>query len=177
MRIRIRSLAAFQVLVLLLSGSLTPSVAKAFEIRAGQSWIEQGDYLLHPGVQLTAATKDNKSLRFEFSGRTFGRFTQSTSILSLNLPYEVLPWKEVYTTYGFSLMDEYTAYNSKQGEDESIHAFNAGLNLGIGYKIYDHGGFNARLEWNSHIFAAGLAFIFMTTARKTVFSATVGYEL
>ncbi|RYZ67040.1 MAG: hypothetical protein EOP09_11705 [Proteobacteria bacterium] len=174
---RIRVLAAFQVLVFLMGGLLMPTAGKAVEIRAGQSWLEQGDYLLHPGVQLTAATKDNKSLRFEFSGRTFGRFTQSTSILSLNLPYEVLPWKEVYTTYGFSLMDEYTGYNSPRDDDESIHAMNAGLNLGIGYKIFDHGGFNARLEWNSHIFAAGLAFIFMTTARKTVFSATVGYEL
>jgi hypothetical protein len=173
---RSRAPAALQTLVTLI-GCLLPHPAMAFELRAGQSWFEQGDYLLHPGIQVTAATDDNTSLRFEFTGRTFGRFTESTSILSLNLPYEVLPWKSVYTTYGFSLMDEYTGYNSPRGRNESIHAFNAGLNLGIGYKLYEQGRFNARFEWNSHIFAAGLAFIFMTTARKTVFSATVGYDL
>lgn len=163
---------------LLVSGLLVcPSPGFAYEVRAGQSWFEQGDYLLHPGVQATVATPDNKSLRFEFTGRTFGRFTETTSILSLNLPYEVLPWKDVYTTYGFSLMDEYTAYDSPRGQDESIHAFNAGLNLGIGYKILDSKQWDVRVEWNSHIFAAGLAALFMTTARKTVFSATVGYEI
>lgn len=164
-------------LPLVLMLGLRSGAALAYEIRAGQSWFEQGDYLLHPGVQITAATRDNTSLRFEFTGRTFGRFTQTTSILSLNLPYKVLPWEDVYTTYGFSLMDEYTGYRSPRGEDESIHAFNAGLNLGIGYKLIDSKTWKARIEWNSHIFAAGLAALFMTTARKSVFSASVGYEL
>lgn len=170
--------ASRKALILALLFLLFPGQARAaYELRAGQSWFEQGDYLLHPGIQITAATPDNKSLRFEFTGRTFGRFTEMTSLLSLNFPYEVLPWPSVYTTYGVSVMDEYTAYDSPSGRDETIHAFNAGLNLGIGYKLYETGNFKARLEWNSHIFAAGLAFLFMTTARKTVFSASVGYEI
>ena len=160
-----------------LLASIKATEAMAFEIRAGQSWLEQGDYLLHPGVQISVATEDQRSLRFEFTGRTFGRFTQSTSVLSLNLPYQVLPWKAVYTTYGFSLMDEYTAYRSPRGSDESIHAFNAGVNLGIGYQIIENSTWSARIEWNSHLFAAGLAALFMTTARKSVFSATLGYEI
>lgn len=173
MRLR---LLALNVLLLNLS-VLWAKSAKALEFRAGQSWFEQGDYLLQPGVQLTIANQDRQSLCLEFSGRTFGGFTQATGILSLNFPYDLSPWDALYTTYGISLMDEYTAYDSPQGKDASIHAMNLGLNLGIGWKVWEGHGWNARLEWNSHIFAAGLAFIYMTTARKTVFTAALGYDL
>ena len=151
--------------------------AKALGFRAGQSWFEQGDYLLEPGIELAVEDAEHRSLRFEFTGKTFGNFTQATGILSLNLPFEIFPWKSVYTSYGLSLMDEYTAYNSPYGHDESIHALNLGLNLGLGWKVWQGDHWNARLEWNSHIFAAGLAFLYMTTARKTVFTAAVGCDL
>ena len=151
--------------------------ATALELRAGQSWFEQGDYLLHPGVQLTLENPEGQSLRFEFTGRTFAGFTEATGILSLNFPFKILPWDFIYTSYGISLMDEYTAYNSPHGRDNAIHAMNLGVNLGIGWQAWKHDRWNARLEWNSHLFAAGLAFVYMTTARKTVFTAAVGYDL
>ncbi|MBC7660008.1 MAG: hypothetical protein H7249_09895 [Chitinophagaceae bacterium] len=152
--------------------------ALAIELHAGQSWFEQGDYLLEPGISIAAESDAQQSVRLDFTGRTFGGFTQATGILSLNLPYKVLPWDFVYTTYGLSLMDQYTGYKSPNpGKDESIHSWNVGLNLGIGWQIFKADHWDARLEWNSHIFAAGLAFIYMTTARKTVFTAAIGYEL
>lgn len=160
-----------------LAFTLKAKDASALELRVGQSWFEQGDYLLHPGVQATLSTQDKKSLRVEFFGRTFGRFTEATGLLSLNLPFTILPWEFVYTSYGLTLMDEYTAYRSPSGEDESIHAFNFGVNLGIGTKLIYTKDWALRAEWNSHIFAAGLAAIFMTTARKSVFSLSLGYDL
>jgi hypothetical protein len=161
----------------LVASSLWALPCMALELRAGQSWFEQGDFLLHPGVQLSLENEARQSIRFEFTGRKFGHFTEMTSILSLNFPYDILPWEAVYTTYGLSLMDEYTGYDSPTGKDESIHSMNLGANLGLGWKVIEYKGFNARLEWNSHIFAAGLAFVYMTTARKSVLTAAIGYEL
>lgn len=166
--IYLASLAAFNAFTL---------PCMALELRAGQSWFEQGDFLLHPGVQLSLENEARQSLRLEFTGRKFGYFTETTSILSLNFPYDILPWKSVYTSYGLSVMDEYTGYDSPTGKDESIHSMNLGLNLGIGWKVFEYKAFNARLEWNSHLFAAGLAFLYMTTARKSVLTAAIGYEL
>ncbi|MBC7531803.1 MAG: hypothetical protein H7318_09510 [Oligoflexus sp.] len=172
---RLRFLAVNALVLALVS--LWSKPVKALELRAGQSWFEQGDYLLEPGITLGAEDAEHRSVRFEFTGKTFGNFTQATGILSLNLPFKIFPWESVYTSYGLSLMDEYTAYNSPHGKDESIHSMNLGLNLGLGWKVWQGENWSAQLEWNSHIFAAGLAFIFMTTARKTVFTAAVGYEL
>ncbi len=172
---RLRDLATNLCVLILACLWATPS--KALGLRAGQSWFEQGDYLLEPGASLTLENELHRSVRLDFSGKTFANFTQATAILSLNLPFEIFPWESVYTSYGFSLMDEYTAYDSPSGKDDQLHAFNLGLNLGLGWKVWQGDNWSARLEWNSHIFAAGLAFVFMTTARKSVFTAAVGYDL
>jgi len=149
----------------------------ATELRAARGWFEQGDFILAQGLQLAVINDNKQSVRFEFTGRTFGGFTEATGIVSANLPYQVLPWTSVTTTYGLSFMDEYTAYDSPHGKDEALHSLNLGINLGLAWTVIETGRWNATLEWNSHIFAAGVAFLYLTTARKTNFSAGVGYRL
>ncbi len=170
-----------QVLVLNLLALLglcgRPESGFGLELRVGKAWFEKGDYLLEPGAEIVLENARHQSLRLELSGRRFGRFTETSGILSVNFPFTVLPWKSVYTSYGISLLDQYTAYNSPSGKDESEHSINLGVNLGLGWRVIETGQWSADLEWNSHIFAAGLAFIYLTTARKTNFTLAVGYEL
>lgn len=154
-----------------------PGIAEAaYNVRIGQSFIEQGDFLLAPGAQV-ALDMGKSRLRIDFSGREFGPFVEATAIASYDLELKVIPWDRVTTRYGFSIMDEYTAFNNPRGEDEEIHSFNAGANFGIGLTLYQGKDWDAALEWNSHIFAAGFAFLFLTTARKSVFTLSAGYDL
>ena len=165
------------VSALCLVSLLGPGIAEgAYNVRFGESFIEQGDYLLAPGVQVALDT-GKRRYRFDFTGREFGPFLQATAIASYDLELKLVPWERVTTHYGFSLMDEYTAFDDPHGKKEDIHSFNAGLNLGLGVKVYEGDRWNVMLDWNSHIFAAGLAFIFLTTARKTVFTLSAGYDL
>lgn len=156
---------------------LGSSIAEAaYNVRIGQSYMEQGDYLLHPGAQV-AVDMGKRRLRLDFSGREFGPFIEATAIVSYDLELKIIPWERVTTHYGFSIMDEYTGFNNPHGEDEEIHSFNAGANFGLGVKLYEGKNWDAALEWNSHIFAAGFAFIFLTTARKSIFTLSAGYDL
>jgi hypothetical protein len=157
--------------------SLFSQAATAQTLRYGPSYIEQGDFILHPGVQLALWKNEEHRFRFDFYGRRFGPFLEATAIVGADKFLRIFPWQELVTVYGFSVMDEYTAVNRPQGEDEAAHALNLGLNLGLSWRLLQHEAWDVRAEWNAHIFAAGLAFIVLTTARKSVFTLSVGYTL
>ncbi len=153
------------------------SPAQALELRYGQSYIEQGDFLLHPGVQLSLIDASDRHYRLDFYGRRFGSFTEANGILGFDQNLDIFPWEDLIAVYGISVMDQYTARDSGPSKSSSKHSFNVGVNLGLHYKIYTYEKWSANVGWDSHIFAAGLAFILLTTARKSVFNFSVGYNL
>lgn len=151
--------------------------AAAWTLQYGQSYIEEGDFLVQPGVQLGLIDAERRHYRLDFYGRRFGAFTQATAIIGVDEELAVFPWPELKALYGVSLMDQYTARDSRFEARKELHSFNLGVNLGLRWRFYTYEQWNLEAAWNSHIFAAGFAFILLTTARKSVFTLAAGYQL
>ena len=154
-----------------------PSQAGAWTLQYGQSYIEQGDFLVQPGVQLGLRDNKDRRYRFDFYGRRFGSFTEATAILGFDEALKIFPWPELQATYGVSFMDQYTARDSTLAAKKEIHSLNLGVNLGLDWRILTVDQWTLDAAWNSHLFAAGFAFILLTTARKSIFTLGVGYTL
>lgn len=144
-------------------------------LQAGESVMEQGDFLLHPAVQLGLGLDDGTRYRLDFTGRRFGSFLETTTMLSRDELIKIFPWPELKARFGVTIMDAYTSYDPPGGSKESVHDVNVGLCLGIGYTIWSEEKWRVNAEWNSQIYAAGFAFLFLTTARKSIF--TLGAEV
>jgi hypothetical protein len=144
-------------------------------LQAGESFMEQGDFLLHPGVQLGLGLDDGTRYRLDFTGRRFGSFLETTTMVSRDEILKIFPWPELTARYGVTILDAYTAYDPPGEPKKSVHDVNVGLCLGLGYTIWDADRWRVNAEWNSQIYAAGFAFLFLTTARKSIF--TLGAEV
>jgi len=144
-------------------------------VQAGESLIEQGDFILHPGIQLGLSLADGSRYRLDFTGRRFGSFLETTTMITRDEIFPIFPWPELTARYGVTLMDAYIAYDPPNGPKETAHEFNIGLSLGLGYTLWQHEDWKVKAEWNSQIFAAGFAFLVLTTARKSIF--TLGAEV
>lgn len=160
---------------LLLWFSSVPSALSAVWVQAGESVMEQGDFILHPGLALGLGLDSGVRYRLDFTGRRFGSFLETNTMISRDQLIKIFPWPQVSARYGVTIMDAYTAYSPPGGPKEDVHDYNIGLCLGLGYMIWDQGDWRVNAEWNSQIYAAGLAFIYLTTARKSVF--TLGAEV
>lgn len=151
------------------------SPAAAVWLQAGESVLEQGDFLLHPGVQLGLGLSDGSRYRVDFTGRRFGSFLETTTMISRDEIFKIFPWPQLTARYGVTVLDAYTAYDPPGGPKKSVHDINIGLCLGLGYMIWSDDRWRVNAEWNSQIYAAGFAFLYLTTARKSVF--TLGAEV
>jgi hypothetical protein len=137
--------------------------------------MEQGDFLLHPGVQLGLRLGDGIRYRLDFTGRRFGSFLETITMLSRDELLDIFPWPALSARYGVTIMDAYTSYDPPGESRKSVHDWNIGLSLGLGYTIWSDDRWRINAEWNSQIYAAGFAFLFLTTARKSIF--TLGAEV
>ncbi len=154
-----------------------PSQAGAWTLQYGQSYIEQGDFLVQPGIQLGLLDAKDRRYRFDFYGRRFGSFTEATAIVGFDETLKIFPWPELKALYGLSLMDQYIQRDSPLAPKKEIHSFNLGVNLGLDWRLLSYDQWTLDAGWNSHIFAAGFAFLLLTTARKSIFTLSVGYTL
>ncbi|HYX35903.1 MAG TPA: hypothetical protein VE954_22615 [Oligoflexus sp.] len=144
-------------------------------LQAGESVMEQGDFLLHPGIQLGLGLDDGTRYRVDFTGRRFGSFLEMTTMLSRDEILKIFPWPELTARYGVTVMDAYTSYDPPGEPKTSVHDVNIGLCLGLAYTLWSEDRWRVNAEWNSQIYAAGFAFLFLTTARKSIF--TLGAEV
>jgi hypothetical protein len=144
-------------------------------LQAGESVMEQGDYLLHPAIQLGLGLEDGTRYRLDFTGRRFGSFLEMTTMISRDEVIKIFPWPGLTARFGVTIMDAYTAYDPPGEPKQSVHDVNVGLCLGIGYTIWSEDRWRINAEWNSQLYAAGFAFLLLTTARKSIF--TLGAEV
>ncbi len=149
---------------------------KAESIHMARTVMESGDYIYHPGVQL-AWSQPSQRVRLDVQGQSFGAYRRIKALLGWDYALELLPWSEVQTYVGVSLLDQYTAYHPAQGASSQEHDLNLGLNLGWAWNLYHYERWTLRATWDSHLFAAGLAFVLLTTARENVLGLGVEMSL
>lgn len=165
-----------QVLVLsLLAVELAPEgLAAETRLGFGQGFIEGGDFVLHPAVQANLELPSTTRFRLNFSGRRYGSFLETTSLVTWEESLELFPWEQLKARLGVSFLDQYIAYDPPGAPSEQSHDLNLGLALGLDWEIYSYDRYHLKAEWNAHLFAAGFAFLVLTTARKS--TMTIGVE-
>lgn len=115
-----------------------------------------------------------------YASRTFGPVSERTLILSVIKHLAIFKSKILRADIGPVLMNEQFDIKFDQTADKgwnrSENNYNlggvVGLNLGI-----NSGKFLFETAWNSHLFPAGLAGIFLASGRKQTLSVTMGMRL
>lgn len=166
---------------MLLATYLLPASAHAFDLSAGLAAIEEGDDRLRPGAALHVGLNQDYFMRGYLYGRTYGPVTERTSLASAN--YRFGFWGSAKDK-GFlgalgvaTLMEETTVKADPEGKEDDTVAkqFNLGMSFGASYR-WLFGSLETSVNWDSHVFLAGSAGIFLSTGRKQAISLLTGIQ-
>ena len=163
-------------------GSAQPS------LWAGGGLLSGGDDRMLPQVSTGVEFADQFYLEALFAGQRFSIVRKQTQIVSAGVysnKLGSLP-ERLRFVIGVSFFREASqvasakiASQPKAGEsaNQSETSYNAGLHLGLRYQIFKIDKFFASVNWESHLFPAGFAFIFLATGRRHVVSLSAGVEI
>ena len=150
-----------------------PQGVLGFALGTSLSAVEEGDDRLRPAVSLTAAFSDDLVGKAHFFGKDFGQVTERTALLSLGYRFPVLGLSLVRATIGGVVMSEAVSVSGEGGTSDS--STNIGVLFGLSFGPPARKGMFLECAWDSHVFLAGLAGLFLTTGRKQMLSFGVGY--
>ena len=158
---------------------ISPTPARAFDLASGLGFVEEGDdraqtvALLHMGLQ------NQWYSRFYLWGRSFGPVRETNGIVAIGRQASVFSSKSLFASAGLSLMANETKITFKDyPEDNSSYTnTNVGLILGLRYELFSTKRVSVAASWDSHIYAAGTAAIFLVTGRKQILGLTAGIML
>lgn len=162
---------------------ITENFAIAETILVGTGGIvEEGDDRIRPAVGLNL---DIYSLFFHshFYGRKYSLVTQQSTSIAMggrfSLPGKGNALKSLKIFIGAAYLREITKIKetsvSSLAEQDTIQ--NLGVALGIGWTFIETKHFVSQLNWESHVFPAGTATVFLSTGRKQMLSLTAGVKL
>jgi hypothetical protein len=114
--------------------------------------------------------------RFYLWGRTYGPVTERDGILTISKRTDIFGLKTLHASVGFSAMAERTSitYSDHPSENSTFTATNFGAVFGLHYDLYTGKSVNISASWDSNVFAAGQAIIFLVTGRKEILGITAG---
>lgn len=150
-------------------------VEAGVDLSMGLSAIEEGDERMRPAATLTADFGKDWSLLLQNYGRIQKPVTQTTYLMAVTRQYPVFGSKSFRARVGGALAYEQSAMERTTGESERSANTNLGLYLGLNWQSDSR--LFVSLDWGTGIFPAGMALLFLTTARKQSFSAGLGWRL
>lgn len=139
-------------------------------IGAGFGAFEGGDDNLQAGFVIDYSISDYR-VAFDYYGRSYGPITENNYLLALGkaMPLNV-GFKNLELTYGITLLSEntYVQYWQAQLKNQSQkkEQFNFGGLLSLRQGLISKRNYSLDFIWQHAIFPAGLATIFLVTARK-----------
>jgi hypothetical protein len=151
----------------------------AWELRAGLSAMEEGDDRLRGGLLLHFEQKNWDLRLFNFS-RAYGPVVQTTRQLSIDRAYSLPFFASLSGIVGGAFLQQITDIRYHDAQVDAFDAYdndyNIGFNTGLIWKYKTKGAHTFAVSWQSTLFMAGQAFIFLVTGRKQFLSVESGME-
>lgn len=179
------TLGAYIMIALLpwAAGSAMASPSQSYEL--GVAGVSGGDDHADPAALMRVAIGSSLYGQMLLYGADFGPVSARTFLISGGIHTSLKGFDRVQTQFGLTLMDEYIGiYNSTRKRADntdqpkvSEHNFNIGGMLGLRLNLMQKSRYTATLGWESHLFLAGSAAIYLVTGVKQAWYASVGVSI
>lgn len=151
--------------------------ATAMEIGAGATAMEEGDDRMRPGTSLHLGFNPTTFARAFLLGRSFGPVKERTTAIEVMRRFPmVAPY--LNGAFGLSALQESTevkGVDARAGKSQTF--YNAGGAFGIYLETPPSSTLSCSLGWESHLYPAGIAGVFLATGRKQFISLTAGLAI
>lgn len=155
--------------------ALFPKSSSAADLGTGVVAVEDGDDRFRPAAVLHFAAANGFITRAYAYGRDYGPVRERDFILSLGKRFD-LSNKTWQAHVSAALMSDTTElrYSEHPEDNASFTSTNVGMAFGIHWLFIDNKALQVRATWDSHVFPAGAAIIYLANARKSTLGLTVG---
>jgi hypothetical protein len=153
-----------------------PTVGRAFDLSTGAGVLDEGDDHARPAAILKVRLDNNWTARGYVWGRSYGPVTETSGIISVGKQAPIFGSTSLTAAAGLSVMAEQSSisYKDYPADNSSYTSTNVGLLLGLNYTIFSTRLIKISASWDSHLFAASDALIFLVTGRKQIVGVTAG---
>lgn len=149
----------------------------ALEVATGVSSVDEGDDRLRPAFVVHAGNGTNFYARYFLYGRKFSTVVERTQMGSLNYAWPLFSgtWR---AGLGLAQLSESITIKAIDDSDEPLSEtnYNTGMSFGL-FWIPNIKPTHVSIGWESHLFLAGQAGLFLSTGRKESFSFVVGLAI
>lgn len=174
MRVHLNRLLATAALSLAFVAALTHSACAA-EFGTGLVGVEDGDDRFRPAAVLHFATAGGFISRAYVYGRDYGPVRERDYILSLGKRF-YLPNKSWQAHVSAAVLNDTTEihYSDNPEDNTRFTSTNFGMAFGLHWIFLETKTLQMRATWDSHVFPAGAAIIYLANARKSTLGLTAG---
>jgi hypothetical protein len=154
---------------------VAPSKSWALTVSTGLSAVEEQDSRLRPAASLFVQAAGNWEGSASFYGQDFSGVSQRNFLLGVYKSANIFNTKILSAGVGFAALTDTTTF--EEAPEDNHTNVNAGVTALIRAETDPKQKFYAAASWQSHIFPAGLATIFLVTARRQIISISAGVRL
>lgn len=151
--------------------------ALAIEIASGVSSVDEGDDRLRPAFVAHLGVGDNFYARYFLYGRKFSTVVERTQMGSLNYAWPLFKgsWR---AGLGIVELSESTTINDPDSSEPIVSEtnYNTGMSFGL-FWVPSIKPMHVSIGWESQLFLAGQAGLFLSTGRKESFSFVLGFAI
>ena len=166
-----------QMFVILLGLSLEGAAAAKPHVTIGLAAVDEGDDRSRPAAILRGGL-DHFYGSVAAYGRTFAQVSERTIHVAAGARAPIFHTRWLTAGIGMAAIEENTVVKSRgsQTKTEQDAIYNIGVQFGLQAE-YQAKQWILQAGWESTLFPAGLATVFLTTGRKQFIFATAGYQL
>ena len=169
----------------IVSALIAAERAHAYTLELGLAGVSGGDDHADPAGLVRFTSDAQVFVQGLLYGADFGPVSMRTGLVSFGLTAPVKGLERLRVYSGLTVMDEYVhIYSGERTRSDNTtqpkvneHNYNLGALLGVRAPIYANSRFSANLGWESHLFLAGSAGLFLVLGVKQSWSLTAGMTL
>jgi hypothetical protein len=169
----------------IVSAFIAAEHAYAHNLELGLAGVSGGDDHADPAALVRFTSDAHVFMQGLLYGADFGPVSMRTGLVSFGLTAPVKGLERLRIYSGLTFMDEYVSiYSGERSRSDNTtqpkineHNYNLGALLGVRAPIYVKSRFSANIGWESHLFIAGSAGLFLVLGVKQSWSLTAGMTL
>ena len=166
-------LTAYRLKIVLIL-SFFSGYLEANQASVGVSRVESGDDALRPALMASFQFKKNIFFQAQFYGRRIGPIKEESFLGTVGHNFTLSKNKSFLGSVGCSIQQDKITINKYQ---KIGHRYQYNIGLFLGLKAMITKSPITFISWESHIFPAGLATIFLVSGRKQFLSVGLGWQI